>query len=534
MIPAELIRLQPTLPMIAGELEASGWRCEAVVTDTQKNCRGVRMFSGQRDIDLDFLYIITKENAGQFPVDDCAYLCGETIPGKASHICCPQKSPDELLEKLLDLFQYCQEQERRLDHLALSDAGLDELCHWAREFTGNPVCIHDNWFIILAMSGDLPEVMHPEHIAASSRQFIPQRFIDSFQMDADSRSHAQKKAWIWDHEPGFSRCICAGLWDEAVYQGQVLMIEANRPFRPVHFLAAECLAQRAALLLRHRRVSGQGDYRNMDSLVRALLEGQPANAADTAILLERLGWNRTDQYLCVRLQSQQASGEAVSENLLHSDLFRLFPASYIMFMEQQQCVILDISKERGTVSMVRHSLASLCRDYCLYAGISSPAWGIDHLKYAFLQADIALKMAFSLQNERWIIPFSTCALDYILQSLGTALPPGHLAAPELLVLLDHDQRKGTPYFATLRAFLHSERDIPRTSKALIIHRTTLLYRLKRIQDITGIDLDDPDQRLYLQLSLKLLEQSGARAGEGKIPSNAAEQQSSSTFIDTNQ
>ena len=104
MMPTELIQLQPTLPMIAGELKASGWRCVTTVTAVQRNFRGVRIFSGQHSLEPDFLYIITKENAAQFPVDTQAYLCGEAIYGKASHICCPQKSPNELLERLLDLF----------------------------------------------------------------------------------------------------------------------------------------------------------------------------------------------------------------------------------------------------------------------------------------------------------------------------------------------------------------------------------------------------------------------------------------------
>ena len=51
-----------------------------------------------------------------------------------------------------------------------------------------------------------------------------------------------------------------------------------------------------------------------------------------------------------------------------------------------------------------------------------------------------------------------------------------------------------------------ERDIPGTSQALIIHRTTLLYRLKKIRSIIGLNLDDPETRLYLLLSLKMLEQ----------------------------
>ena len=68
-----------------------------------------------------------------------------------------------------------------------------------------------------------------------------------------------------------------------------------------------------------------------------------------------------------------------------------------------------------------------------------------------------------------------------------------------------DEEKSTEYFQTLRVFLVRERDIPRTSQELIIHRTTLLYRLKKIQSITGLSLDDAQTRLYLLLSFKMME-----------------------------
>ena len=71
--------------------------------------------------------------------------------------------------------------------------------------------------------------------------------------------------------------------------------------------------------------------------------------------------------------------------------------------------------------------------------------------------------------------------------------------------MDYDREKGTPYFETLREYLLQERDIPRTSEALIIHRTTLLYRLKKIQSLIQVNLEDPWQRLQLMLSLWILD-----------------------------
>ena len=72
----------------------------------------------------------------------------------------------------------------------------------------------------------------------------------------------------------------------------------------------------------------------------------------------------------------------------------------------------------------------------------------------------------------------------------------------------YDREKGTQYYETLRAYLLNERDIPRTAQALIIHRTTLLYRLRKLQAVAPIDLDDPGRRLQLLISLWILDHQG--------------------------
>jgi DNA-binding PucR family transcriptional regulator len=44
-----------------------------------------------------------------------------------------------------------------------------------------------------------------------------------------------------------------------------------------------------------------------------------------------------------------------------------------------------------------------------------------------------------------------------------------------------------------------------TANALGIHRTTLAYRLRRAQELTGLDLTDPKQVFHMAVSLKLME-----------------------------
>jgi DNA-binding PucR family transcriptional regulator len=134
--------------------------------------------------------------------------------------------------------------------------------------------------------------------------------------------------------------------------------------------------------------------------------------------------------------------------------------------------------------------------------------GTGELNIAYLQSRVALEKAFQLGGERWAIPFSDCALEYMLSRTREAMPLRHLVAPELNALIEHDRQKGTQYYQTLRAFLLNEREFSRPADALIIHRTTLLYRLRKMQAVASIDLDDPKRRLDLLISLWILGSQG--------------------------
>ena len=79
----------------------------------------------------------------------------------------------------------------------------------------------------------------------------------------------------------------------------------------------------------------------------------------------------------------------------------------------------------------------------------------------------------------------------------------HLRSVKLRRLLDHDAEHGTCYAETLRFFLDAFGDIPRAAKAANVHANTLRYRLRRLVEVAGINLDDPDERLLLALDLRI-------------------------------
>lgn len=75
--------------------------------------------------------------------------------------------------------------------------------------------------------------------------------------------------------------------------------------------------------------------------------------------------------------------------------------------------------------------------------------------------------------------------------------------PALSQIRLYDKQHSTSLYDTLDAFLNKDGNMNETAKDLHIHVNTLSYRLKRIQEITKVDLKDPIQRIGLFLDLKL-------------------------------
>lgn len=499
------IRLLPTLPMLAECLRAVDWDCEMVLSDEQQSYRGIRLYHPRQTLQKDVLYLLRPGEKG-FPGDDYSYLSAGDIPGKANHLIVPGQADEEIMDQLLEAFAQFQEWEEAIDLLLYRNASLQELVELGSRLLGNPVCLHDDWFVMMATTPDFARIMEPEFLMSSAKGFVPRAVVEDFLYDSDYlETYTHHEAQLWKAPERHFESLYANVWDGPLYKGRLLIARKNREFLRRDFLLAEVLAQRTAFLLRRKRLDDGSLHQNMDEIVLALLKGEQTEPADLAQLMSLLHWQKTDRFLCLRLRQQQRTSTPVLEHMLHGDLFRSFSGSYILLDGREQCVVIDLSRMAETPREIRHILAPLCRDYCLYTGISSPVKGIRELSSAYYQAGAALEQAFRLHSEKWILDFSDCAMEHMLRSLPSPLTPGSLVAPELTALMDHDKDNDTPYFETLREYLLRERDIPRTAEALIIHRTTLLYRLKKIRGILHTDLEDPWQRLYLILSLWILE-----------------------------
>lgn len=70
-------------------------------------------------------------------------------------------------------------------------------------------------------------------------------------------------------------------------------------------------------------------------------------------------------------------------------------------------------------------------------------------------------------------------------------------------LLAHDAEHGSELVATLRAYLDAFGDVNLAAARVHVHANTFRYRLKRLLEISGLDLSDPDARLTVMLQMRI-------------------------------
>lgn len=86
---------------------------------------------------------------------------------------------------------------------------------------------------------------------------------------------------------------------------------------------------------------------------------------------------------------------------------------------------------------------------------------------------------------------------------------GDEARAVLAPLYRYDESHGGDLVRTLSSYLEHGCNASRCAESLYLHRSGLLYRLGRIQDLLGIDLDSFENRVALEIALVAVGQAGS-------------------------
>ena len=136
-------------------------------------------------------------------------------------------------------------------------------------------------------------------------------------------------------------------------------------------------------------------------------------------------------------------------------------------------------------------------------GVGTPRAGIDGIRRSHQEARQALTLGRRLHGAGHLTRFDTLGVFRLIFAAEQLPELAMLYSETLGTLLEYDREHNAELIRTLDAFFAANGSPKEAAERLHVHRNTVLYRLDRIRDITGFNLDDATLRLRLQLALQI-------------------------------
>jgi hypothetical protein len=294
--------------------------------------------------------------------------------------------------------------------------------------------------------------------------------------------------------------------------GSIWVIEGEQPLGDDAQRSLRDAAGIAALhLLRHRSASDVDRQRRAELLL-ALLEGSDRGDLSR----EELAIDASRRVAVVAFDVD-AGGEAASLMAAGrvADLVAVYCESY---RRQAACAasgvrvyaLVPADSDTGVEPFVALADAIVGRARQalrveLRAGVGSAVTGLDGVPGSRREADDVLDV-LARSGDRTIATIDDVRPMVVLQGLVrlAELHP-ELASGRVAALAEQDASKGTAWVPTLRAYFDAFGDMAAAAGMVNVHPNTFRYRLRRITEVFGLDLADPDERLVAELQLRFLD-----------------------------
>ncbi|MBV7534874.1 helix-turn-helix domain-containing protein [Duganella sp. sic0402] len=262
-----------------------------------------------------------------------------------------------------------------------------------------------------------------------------------------------------------------------------------------HF--GELVRLTAEMILEQAQLAGelQRDSRYREAFVLNLINGEHANAADLAAWAHRLDISFEQPHAAYLLELDD---NGIDLQSLQLRLQARLPSVLTAAAGPHELAILDLQDKQP--SMLATVLRELCpQPHALTMGIALQ--GIAGVATSYQSARTAARIGRSRDASRTgqrLYSYYDHTLPVLLSGLNTGWQAAQLRAPIEKLGKNKDMLQ-----RTLEVWFAHDGHPAATAEALHIHRNTLDYRLRRIGEITGLDLARLEDRFLLYISVLL-------------------------------
>ncbi len=413
-----------------------------------------------------------------------------------------------IVNQKAQLAQRAMEIQRQLTRLAAENRDFNSLLQIIARATAKPVVVHDDAGVLMAQV--YPNVARRVTSASGGRTLLQSLPYGAFQ-NWLTRDAPNGEGVIVPSPIGYTTPLKA----EKRIAGYLSLVDGREQLDDFDRLVLTYGADVCAIEMAKSRAIAFAVEQARGDWIQMWLSGTPADDDLMATRAQQAGFDADTMYMVAVYRAITEAGTTLPLEslipLVRDDMTRrqvtgavgqyvdvivtLYP------LENQQ----QTPRVRRMVEEVRAQLATRTPSGLVASGLSRPTSGLMALRDAYREAKDAVSIANELGDREQTTFYGDLKLFQLLLALKER-NLDHLRRfyhETLGPLVEHDERKQADLIRTLNGFFEANGNLAKAATDLDVHRNTLVYRLERIAELTGLNLDEADNRLILHLALKV-------------------------------
>lgn len=242
-----------------------------------------------------------------------------------------------------------------------------------------------------------------------------------------------------------------------------------------------------------------------------LIEGRITDEEEIKERLQRLhqpAW----KYFHIMLISFDTEGhQNLPWNYILGQLAYVFPYADITTYKGDVFLIIKKEHRSNKLRYDEEKLLTILTRHNGTAAIGNAGMHFAAVPTMYHQVKDTLRIGHRIDPAKRILFYEDYAMYQIIEfaEIGSRETSGstnlvHLCNNELVALLIYDERNNTNLLEILHTYLLNERNASQTAKDLYLHRNTVIYKIKQIEEILDESLDSPVLRERLLFGCTVL------------------------------
>lgn len=339
-------------------------------------------------------------------------------------------------------------------------------------------------------------------------QHIPEETLWAFQQDLMGdrpRGHVAKYCYT-GYAQAYPRITGPVFFKDKILGHYAIML-GERPLQKDDMEIAEMFVDTLSTIMRIEETDSLGNESLYSSCLSDLLEDASPTALKSMSAVHIQG-ALSPPYLLLAIPVEQNAGTySFATAVLLPYFSENIPEGIATLFEG--CIVLLINEnqfdEHYSIITPQNRLHSMLNQYKLTAGISTAFQGLENCKMYYNQALLTAKLVEREPDGKRYNRFNDFMPRQVFLSIVEHIDADTFVAKEIQQIEQYDTENNSEYYNTLKEYLlcFCRKDV--AAKNLNIHRNSLQYRISRISELFGIDMEDNAKLLTLLISVMINE-----------------------------